>query len=360
MTGDLGVGPAEVAPVRPGEELDWDALAGYLRDHLPELAGDFRVLQFPNGSANLTYLVQFGERQLVVRRPPFGQLAPGAHDMRREHRTLSVLWRQFDKAPRSFLFCDDQSVVGSDFLVIEYRSGEVIWGAIPPSMQVHQDVGRRVGLAVVDALAELHLVEPASAGLADLGRPDGFVERQVAGWKKRWNLAAPAGAEPLMDEIGGRLERAVPRSPRGSILHNDYKLDNCQFDPADPDRVKSIFDWDMATLGDPFVDLGTLLNYWPDPSDTEDNRPIFNAGMESIGLPTRDEAIDRYAAGTGFDVGDVKWYEAFACWKTAVILQQLYTRYLRGESTDERMGTRGDLIPGQARRAMMILDDAGL
>jgi aminoglycoside phosphotransferase (APT) family kinase protein len=360
MTGDAGLVAAEVAPVRPGEELDWDALAGYLRSHLPELAGDFRVLQFPNGSANLTYLVQIGQTDLVVRRPPLGQLAPGAHDMRREYRTLSALWRQFDKAPRAFLFCDDHFVIGSDFLVIEYRSGTVIWGTIPPSMRSHRDVGRRVGLAVIDALAELHLVAPASAGLADLGRPDGFVERQVAGWKKRWSLAAPPGAEPLMEVIGGRLERAMPRSPRASILHNDYKLDNCQFDPADPDRVKSIFDWDMATLGDPFVDLGTLLNYWPDPSDTKDNSPIFNPGMESLGLPTRAEVIDRYASGTGLDVGDVKWYEAFACWKTAVILQQLHTRYLRGESTDERMATRGDRISGQARRAMMILDDAGL
>ncbi|HSS09804.1 MAG TPA: phosphotransferase family protein [Acidimicrobiales bacterium] len=360
MTGDAGVVPAEVAPVRPGEELDWDALVCYLRDQLPELAGEFRVLQFPNGSANLTYLVQFGDQGLVVRRPPFGHLAPGAHDMRREYRTLSALWRQFDKAPRAFLFCDDHSVVGSDFLVIEYRSGDVIWGTIPPSMQSHRDVGRRVGLAVVDALAELHLVEPAAAGLGDLGRPDGFVERQVAGWKKRWSLAAPFGTEPLMDVIGHRLERAMPRSPRASILHNDYKLDNCQFDAADPDRVKSIFDWDMASLGDPFVDLGTLLNYWPDPSDTEDNRPIYNPGMESLGLPTRAEVIDRYARGTDLDVGDVHWYEAFACWKTAVILQQLYTRYLRGESTDERMATRGDRIAGQARRAMMILDDAGL
>jgi aminoglycoside phosphotransferase (APT) family kinase protein len=356
---ETGVVPPEVAPVRPGEDLDWDSLARYLRDLLPELAGDLRVLQFPNGSANLTYLVQFGEQRLVVRRPPFGKIAPGAHDMGREFRTLSALWRHFDKAPRAFLFCDDHAVVGSDFLVVEYRSGEVIWGVIPPSMESERDVGRRIGFAVVDALAELHRLDPESAGLGDLGRPDGFVERQVSGWKKRWNLAAPPGAEPLMDVVAERLQKAMPSSPRASILHNDYKLDNCQFDPADPDRVKSIFDWDMATLGDPFVDLGILLNYWPDPSDTEDNRPIYNAGMESLGLPNRSQVIDRYASGTGLDVGDVHWYEAFACWKTAVVLQQLHTRYLRGETTDERMATRGDWVSGQARRAMMILDDAG-
>jgi aminoglycoside phosphotransferase (APT) family kinase protein len=352
--------PPELAPVRPGEELDWESLAAYLRANLPELSGDFSVLQFPNGSANLTYLVRIGERRLVVRRPPFGQIAPGAHDMGREFRTLSRLWRFFDQAPRAYLFCDDHSVVGSDFLVVEYRSGEVIWGVIPPSMQGHVDVGRRVGYAVIDALAELHRLDPVVCDLGDLGRPDGFVTRQLAGWKKRWALAAPPDAEPLMNVVGQRLERAMPASPRPSILHNDYKLDNCQFDPAVPDRVKSIFDWDMATLGDPFVDLGTLLKYWPDPSDTPDNRPIMNPGTETLGLPTRSEVIERYAVGTGLDVAGVHWYEAFACWKTAVILQQLYTRYLRGETTDERMATRGDSISAQARRAMAILDQAGM
>jgi aminoglycoside phosphotransferase (APT) family kinase protein len=354
------VEPSQVAPVRRGEELDWQALARYLRANLPELDGDLRVLQFPNGSANLTYFVQFGEQALVVRRPPFGVLAPGAHDMHREYRALSRLWQRFDKAPRAYLFCDDHSVIGSDFVVIEYRAGEVIWGVIPDSMASHPDVGRRVGLAVIDALAELHLVEPESVGLGDLGRPHGFVERQVAGWTKRWELAAPPDAEPLMSVVAERLAAVIPANPRAAILHNDFKLDNCQFDPSDPDRVKSIFDWDMATLGDPFIDLGVLLNYWPDPADTDEDRPIYNPGMESLGLPTRAEVIERYAARTGFDVGDVHWYEAFACWKTAVVLQQLYTRYVRGESTDERMATRGEKISPQARRAMSILERSGI
>ena len=164
----------------------WPGTCG---EHLPELAGDFRVLQFPNGSANLTYLVQIGDRQLVVRRPPFGQLAPGAHDMRREYRTLSRLWQQFDRAPRAFLFCDDHSVVGSDFLVMEYREGEVIWGTIPPSMQSHPEVGRRVGLAVIDALAELHLVEPASPAWGIWAGP-------TASSSARWRVGRSAGPWP--------------------------------------------------------------------------------------------------------------------------------------------------------------------
>ena len=357
MSADLtsGVRP-ELAEVRAGEELDWDALEGHLRANIDGLDGPMEVMQFPNGSANLTYLVRFGDRQLVVRRPPFGQLAPGAHDMRREYRALSRLWRGYAPAPRAHLFCDDHTVIGSDFLVIEYREGVVVWGVVPPSMAQHHNVGERVGLAVVDALAQLHRVDPAEVGLEDLGRPDGFVERQVRGWAKRWELAALPDSDPRMTEVGERLVGAIPESRYVSILHNDYKLDNCQFDPADPDHVKSVFDWDMATLGDPLVDLGITLNYWPDPSDVDELRPIVNPGMENLGLPTRAEVIERYALRTGFDIEDVRWYEAFAAWKTAVVLQQLFTRWVRGESTDERMAERGPKVGEQVARAMAILD----
>jgi aminoglycoside phosphotransferase (APT) family kinase protein len=347
----------ETARVRAGEELDWPALEHYLRTEIVGLDDDpMVVLQFPNGSANLTYLVRFGDRRFVVRRPPFGQLAPGAHDMKREHRTLSRLWRAYDRAPRAFAFCDDHSVIGSDFLVIDYRPGVVIWGVIPPAMAHHADVGRRVGLAVVDGLADLHTVDPAAVDLADLGRPDGFLGRQVAGWKQRWELAALPDSPPAMHEIGEQLAATMPASRHVSILHNDYKLDNCQFDPGDPDRVKSVFDWDQATLGDPFVDVGITLNYWPDPADVPELAPIVNPGMASLGLPTRAEVIDRYADRTGFDVAGIRWYEAFAAWKTAVILQQLYARWVRGESTDPRMAERGPMVAGQVRRAAAILD----
>jgi aminoglycoside phosphotransferase (APT) family kinase protein len=346
----------EVAAVRPGEELDWPSLEGYLRDAITDLDGAMEVLQFPNGSANLTYLVSFSDRRLVVRRPPFGRIAPGAHDMKREYRALSKLWQAYDRAPRAFAFCDDHAVIGSDFLVIEYRSGVVLWGSVPPAMAQFAGVGRRVGLAVVDALADLHRVDPESVGLADLGRPDGFLERQVAGWAKRWELSALPDSDPLMQEVGDRLAATMPSSRYASILHNDYKLDNCQFDPADPDRVKSVFDWDQATLGDPFVDLGITLNYWPDPGDRSGLEALVPEGTETLGLPTRAEMIDRYAAGTGFDVDTVRWYEAFAAWKTAVVLQQLYARWVRGESRDARMADRGPRVSSQARRAASILD----
>lgn len=348
--------PIELAPVRAGEELPWAALAAYLRPRLEIDPGvEMTALQFPNGSANLTYLLAFGDRRFVLRRPPFGVIAPGAHDMKREFRVLSRLWRVYDRAPRAFVLCDDHDVVGSDFVVAEYRPGEVVWAHVPPSMAHLPDAGYRLGLACVDALADLHLADPAACDLADLGRPDGFVARQMAGWRGRWELVATPEHDPVMSAALAGLERAVPAAPRATFLHNDFKLDNCQFAPGDPDRVISVFDWDMATLGDPFVDLGALLNYWPDPSDTPDDRALHVPGMEGLGLPPRTVVVERYAERTGFDVGEVWWYEAFACWRVAVICQQLHQRYVRGESTDERMARRGDNVGMLARRSARIV-----
>jgi aminoglycoside phosphotransferase (APT) family kinase protein len=349
---------ADAAKVRPGEDLDWPKVAAYLRAELPGLDGELEVLQFPNGSANLTYLLRFGDRPLVLRRPPFGRLAPGAHDMAREYRVLSRLWRAFPPAPRALLLCEDHGVAGATFFVMEYRSGTVIWDKIPEPMRRQPDAAKRVGFAVVGALAGLHQVDYADCGLAGLGRPDGFVARQVRGWRNRWEAVAHGAAptaQPLMSEVADTLERTLPAPQRSAILHNDLKLDNCQFDPADPDRVHSVFDWDMATLGDPLVDVGTLLNYWPDPADTQGDRGMYPDGQETLGLPGHQEIRAAYAGATGLDLAGIGWYQAFACWKTAVVLQQLHDRYLRGETADERMANRGDRVAELAARARRLL-----
>jgi aminoglycoside phosphotransferase (APT) family kinase protein len=347
--------PAEVAPVRAGEDLDWPIVEAYIRAHVPDLEGPFEVRQFPNGAANLTYFLRFGDRPLVLRRPPFGQLAPGAHDMAREYRVLSRLWAAFPPAPRALLFCDDVAVAGAKFFVMEYRPGVVIWDTIPASMVHYPDVGRRVGFAVIHAMADLHGVDPASCDLATLGKPDGFVARQVSGWRQRWELVAPDGGLTAMSEAADELHRTQPGPQRVAILHNDLKIDNCQFDPEAPDRVRSVFDWDMATLGDPLIDLGTILNYWPDPSDGPGNKGVYHDGMETMGLPTHAEIIAEYAVLTGLDLSRAGWYQAFACWKTAVVLQQLYIRYVRGESTDPRMATRGARVAELAERTLRLL-----
>ncbi|HXD98923.1 MAG TPA: phosphotransferase family protein [Candidatus Acidoferrum sp.] len=353
----------EIAPVRPGEELDRKVLDAWLRPRLAPVLlgaeGPLEVLQFPNGSANLTYLLRVGPHDLVLRRPPMGQVAPGAHDMRREYKVLSRLWRHFDRAPRAYLFCDDPAVLGADFFVMERRRGEVVRTVMPPSLQHHHDVGRRVGFALVDAMAELHGLDPATCDLADLGRPAGFVERQVDGWAKRWQLARFDDSPAEVDALHARLARHRPPMSRVSIVHNDLKLDNCQFEPANPGRVASIFDWDMTTLGDPLIDLGTLLNYWPDPADPEDARRVSHEGLNRMGLPTRAEVVARYAERSGADVASVWWWEAFALWKTVVVVQQLHRRWVRGESRDPRMARIADRMPSLITAAGAVLDAAG-
>lgn len=352
----------ELDRVRPGEDLDWEAIEVHLRQHLPpelDLDGGFEVLQFPNGSANLTYLIRFGSTELVLRRPPFGTLAPGAHDMKREFRVLSVLWQIFDKAPRAYLFCDDPEIAGADFFVMDRVVGEVIRGVVPPSMRHHDRIGQRVGLALVDAMAEFHLLDPADVGLDDLGRPDGFVERQVAGWKKRWDLVADPDHHEAMTDIHRRLEQSLPAPQRISFVHNDLKLDNCMFDPADPDHVISLFDWDMTTLGDPLIDLGTLLNYWPDPDDPPESTRFSHDGLGAMGLPSRQELADHYGARTGLDVSQIGWYDAFAQWKTATVVQQLHHRWVVGDSTDERMAIIAERLPNLVANADTLLADLG-
>ena len=334
------------------------SIAAFVRERLPGLDGELSVLQFPNGSANLTYLLRFGDVPLVLRRPPFGRIAPGAHDMAREHRVLSRLWQAFPPAPRALVLCEDEGITGAKFFIMEFRSGVVIWDSIPASMRCHADAARRVGFAVVRALAGLHQVDYARIGLADLGRPDGFIARQLRGWRSRWEAVASPAAIATMIEVADLLERTMPPTQRAAILHNDLKLDNCQFDPADPDLVHSVFDWDMATLGDPLVDVGILLNYWPDPSDSPGDRGMYPDGQEMLGLPSQAEILAVYGAVTGLELADIRWYQAFASWKTAIVLQQLHDRYLRGETSDERMASRGDRVTEFAARAARLLQGA--
>ena len=330
----------DTAPVT--DQQDWSSLETWFQRELPELGGALHVEQFTGGHANLTYSVAVGATELVVRRPPFGDLAPGAHDMAREFRVLHGLGPVFDPAPRALAYCDDVSVIGAPFLVVERRHGLVVRDEIPAELSDSPDAPRRISMALVDALAELHAIDPEQIGLGGLGRPDGFVERQLAGWHARWHrIDTGADIDPLFDEVHRRLASTRPRSQRVSVLHNDYKLDNAMFTPGEPDRVSSIFDWDMATLGDPLVDLGTLLGYWKAPDDPTDRAPTIELDM--AGFPSHNDIAERYASA-GHDVDAIDWYEAFALWKHAAVLAQLHQRFVAGDSTDDRLRRLGDHV----------------
>lgn len=336
----------EVIDVRPEERLDTARLEPYLRERLGEPDGDFAVRQFGGGHANLTYCISFGEREYVLRRPPLGPVAERAHDMRREFGVLQQLYRAFPLAPRSYVLCTDQTVIGADFLVEERKHGIAIRRDLPERFRDDPVLARRIGEAIVDTLAALHGVDCASVGLDGLGRPEGYLRRQLEGWAQRWERARTPGsadAAPLVE----RLTQRMPVTQTATLLHNDFKLDNMLVDAEDPARITALLDWDMCTRGDPLVDMGYLLALWPEAQDP----PAYRAfGMPTWrdGFPTRAQATQRYAAKTGFDASAIAWYYVFNLFRFAAILQQIYLRYERGQTTDPRFAAfgrqAGDLI----------------
>ena len=321
--------------IREGEALDWEKLEGYLKNHMEGIEGKMSVEQFHGGHANLTYLLQFGDQEFVLRRPPFGKIAPGAHDMKREYRVLSKLYKYFPEAPRAYHLCEDESIVGARFVVMQRCKGVVVRRTIPAVFVEEKDILNRLTNALLNSVADLHSVDVAAADLEALGKPEGFAERQVSGWNKRWNLSK-TWEVPAMDDVYEGLKASFPEPQAVSIIHNDLKFDNCQFQPDNPDKVTAVFDWDMCTTGDPLIDFGGLLAYFP-----EKNFPdMFNLLPAGDYMP-KSEMIARYADKTGFNTDQTWWYEAFAYWKTAIIVQQLYKRYADGATKDKRMAKFG-------------------
>jgi aminoglycoside phosphotransferase (APT) family kinase protein len=341
----------DTAPIRPEEQFNHAGVSDYLVSHLPDLftCPDVSFDQFPGGAANLTYRAYCRDgAEFVLRRAPLGDVAPGGHDMEREHRVLSRLWREFPLAPRAFHYCADAEIMGKPFFVIERRHGNVVRKTWPASLADDEAKQQKVAVSLVDALADLHAVDPGSVDLTNLGKPDGFVERQITGWTRRWHAAATRQV-PDMEAVSDRLERAIKKSQRVAILHNDYKLDNTMV--GDDGSLVAVFDWDMATLGDPLVDVGTLLAYWAQPGDP--TYRVFGANAVAIGdVMSKDLVRERYAARSGLDLERISFYEALALFRIAVIIEQIYARYVAGQTSDHRFAEFETLAPLLAAAAL--------
>lgn len=344
----------DTAPIRQEERFDEAGVALYLRSSLPELFGDGAVAfdQFPGGAANLTYraLAASGE-EFVLRRAPLGEVAKGGHDMEREYHVLSNLWRSYPLAPRAHHYCADAAVMGKPFFVMERRHGNVVRRRWPEGLS-DPDAQRRVAESLVDALADLHKVIPGDAGLSDFGRPEGFVERQIAGWTTRWAAAATRPVRD-MDIVGELLSSAPPAPQRFGILHNDFKLDNTMV--GDDGSLVAVFDWDMATTGDPLVDAGTLLAYWATPDDP--TYLVFGERAVAIGqVMPKAEVRSRYADRAGLDLSGIAYYEALALFRIAVIIEQIFARYVAGQTTDSRFAAFGPIAPTLAAASRALLE----
>ena len=333
---------SDTKPVRASEQLQWDALSQYAREQLKAVLADrfddasaMTVEQFPGGHSNLTYLLRFGSQEFVMRRPPFGPVPPRAHDMARECRILQALHPVFPLAPQPYVLCEDISVIGAIFYLMERRQGVVVRTDEPDGLKDNPGARRDVSEAMVDALADLHLIDTVEHGLASLGKPHGFVERQVRGWSERWK-GSQTNELPAMDQLAGWLiERLPPETNRPSLLHGDFKLDNVMLDGANLKGLVAVFDWEMSALGDPLIDLGILLAYWIHTAPAA-QRHSLDAVTRRPGWFSRDEILQRYEQRTGCDLTGIKFYEVFAVFKLAVVLQQIFYRYHRGQTDDAR------------------------
>lgn len=344
---------ADTIPVREDEQLDEAAIAAYLRGRLPGTEQPLNVRQFGGGAANLTYLLDYGTHEYVLRRPPLGPVAKSAHDMAREYRVLSVLYQAFPLAPRAFLYCDDPAVRDAPFLIMERRQGTVVRQTMPPHFAQLPDAARRMSAALIDTLAAFHAVDYAALGLETLGRPAGFIDRQIEGWYRRWH-AAKVEDLPEMDAVYHWLKENRPPTTSFSLIHNDYKLDNVMFADDDPGRVVAVFDWDMCTLGDPLSDLGALLCYWTEPDDPDYFQALARMPAGDPGFMTRAELVARYAAKSSRPVHDIHFYHALGLFRLAVIIAQIYIRYHRGQTQDRRFAAFGAVIAPTARAAYEI------
>ncbi len=358
--------PAEITPefgeVRAEEEFDRPRLHAYLRGKIPGADHAMEVMQFKGGHSNLTYLLRFGEKEWVVRRPPFGPLPKGGHDMAREYKVLSRLWKVFAPAPRAVLFSDDPSILGAPFFVMERRKGILISNRqpLPPILGKNPETFRAISEGFIDTLADLHAVDYHAVGLDDLGRPEGFLRRQTVGWMERWERAKTREIV-RMNKLGAWFLEHMPPSPAPTLIHNDFYLHNLMLDFDNPGRVAGLFDWEMSTIGDPLLDLGVAMGYWREKTDPEDLLETSQGAAHTLapGFLSRREMVDRYAKRTGRDLGNFDFYWAWAHWKNATVVEQIYVRYVRGQTTDPRFLAMGTHAPALAHAAAVVAGRVG-
>jgi len=325
--------------LRDGEGFDAQKVEAFLKKAMPGLRGPMGVHQFPSGYSNLTYLITMGDRELVLRRPPFGRKAKTAHDMGREYRILRALHPVFPYCPEPLVYTEDMSIIGSPFYVMERLGGVILRRDLPRGLSFTPEQVREICERLLDVHVELHAVDFKAIGLENFGKPEGYVRRQVVGWSDRYRAARTDDAPDCEAVMAWILEKMPEDTDKPAIIHNDYKFDNLVLDEQDPMRIIGVLDWEMATVGDPLMDLGNSLAYWvqrDDPPEVEAIR-VIPTNME--GALTRQEMVRRYAEKSGRSTENFDFYYCFGLFRLAVIAQQIYYRYYHGQTKDERFKT---------------------
>ncbi|WP_020598960.1 phosphotransferase family protein [Spirosoma panaciterrae] len=334
------IAPDMPRSVRVGDELDRVRLNAYLHEHAPDMGEVTEIRQFPGGFSNLTYWLKTTDGEYVLRRPPVGANIKGGHDMGREFRVLSLLNGQYNKIPEPIVYCETTDVLGAPFYIMKRVSGIILRATMAPGLELAPERMRQLSEALIDNLVAIHRLDIVATGLGQLGKPDGYVQRQVEGWIGRYRQAE-TDKIPAMDQVGNWLQQHYPRKQPPAFLHNDYKYDNVILaaDKATGEpmpEIKGVLDWEMATVGDPLMDLGATLAYW---SEAEDSPAYRNFNLTWLpGNLTRREVVAHYERQSGRDLTDILFYYVFGLYKNAVIAQQIYARWKQGYSQDARFG----------------------
>ncbi|MBC3410627.1 phosphotransferase family protein [Pseudomonas sp. SWRI51] len=322
--------------VRPGEELDASVIDPYLKAHIPGLIGNPAVSQFPGGASNLTYLVAYPGKEFVLRRPPFGQKAKSAHDMGREFRILTQLNEGFPYCPKAYAHCTDASLIGSEFYVMERVKGIILRSDIPAELDLDASRTEALCKSFIERMVELHQVDYNACGLADLGKPEGYVQRQIEGWSARYEKALTPDAPHWQQVITWLHDKMPADHPRPAIVHNDYRFDNVILDSANPMRIIGVLDWEMATLGDPLMDLGNSLAYWIEAGDPAPVQLMRRQPSNAPGMLSRRQFVDHYAECAGIRIDNFDFYYCYGLFRLAGIVQQIYYRFFHGQTQDKR------------------------
>ena len=322
--------------VRQGEELDLKVIERFLKDNIPGLSGELLVKQFPSGYSNLTYLIQVGDKELVLRRPPFGRKAKTAHDMGREYRILKALNPVFRYCPKPLAYTEDESIMGCPFYVMERIQGIILRKNLPKGLDFTPDQMRSLCENLLDVHYKLHSIDYKAIGLEGFGKPAGYVKRQVEGWSERYRAAHTPDAPAFEKVMQWLHDRMPPDFSKPAVIHNDFKFDNVVLDPGNPLKIMGVLDWEMATVGDPLMDLGSSLGYWVQSDDPPNFQAVGTLPTNLPGALTRGELVKRYAEKAGIRINNFDFYFCFGLFRLAVIVQQIYYRFYHGQTKDER------------------------
>lgn len=349
-------------PVRGGEELDIARIDAYLKSRIAGLQGTPEVTQFPGGASNLTYRLRYANRDLILRRPPFGHKAKSAHDMGREAKVMSGLKPAYPWVPNVLAFCqhDDESaaVMDSDFYVMDRLVGIIPRQNLPKELNFGPEQTRKLCLNVIDKLVELHQVDPAAAGLSDLGKGEGYVRRQIEGWSQRFRTAKTDDVSDFEAVMSWLAAKQPAHEVATCVIHNDYRFDNVVLNPENPFEVIGVLDWEMATLGDPLMDLGNSLAYWVQADDDEFFKMTRRQPTNAPGMLTRQEVIDYYGERTGWSnwsSDNFDFYTTYGLFRLAVIAQQIYRRYKDGATRNPQFATFGALVNYLDQRCQKLI-----